>query len=157
MVVVNQSGGGAVLDQVDADLVGSDQVEISTLDSVYTVTILKLQCDTDVCNTVTSNEDCYLTLSTDRSLNPKILIDSAATKHVIGKDCLPYAINRRKLAHPVTLYTANNTITVYEQGDLPGFNGTFTDALIVHCCSKSLYGAVYACKKHNMGFNINQG
>ncbi len=85
------------------------------------------------------------------------MIDTAATRHVIGNDTRHYAINVRPLDHPVTPYTANDIIMVYEQGDLAGANGTFINDLIVDTCSKSLYATIPACKDHNMGFNLEQG
>ena len=65
------------------------------------------------------------------------------------------AINIRPLPHPITLCTANDSITITEQCDLPG--GFIKGALVVKQCAKSLYAAVYACHVDEMGLVIEEG
>jgi hypothetical protein len=119
----------------------------------HTVTILSLECEPDrACHS-------YITRSLSAVLaeNPSVIVDTAATRHVIGRDTLPYAVNIRPLPCPITLCTANDTVVIREQGDLPGAGVPMQGALIVKQCSKSLYAAVAACREQNMSLVVDDG
>ena len=102
-------------------------------------------------------ERAHMTLSHNPGDNPRVVVDTAATRHVVGRDTLPYAINVRQLPVPIKLCTANDSIEVTMQCDLPGAGGTMNNALLVNTCSKSLFAAVYACYEHGMGLTVDEG
>ena len=109
------------------------------------VVILSLACDSNLGDTV-----CFTT-----SDMPSVVVDTAATRHVIGRGTLSFAVNVRPLSSLVTLYTANGTVDVDKQGDLPGAGGLMQDALIVPCCAKSLFAAVTSCRVNNMSMIVD--
>ena len=116
----------------------------------HTVTILSLECEPD--------REChsYITRSVLAD-NPSVIVDTAATRHVIGRDTLPYAVNVRPLPCPITLCTANDTVVIREQGDLPGAGVPMQGALVVRQCSKSLCAVVVACREENMSLIVDDG
>ena len=87
----------------------------------------------------------------------RVVMDTAATMPIVGKDLMHLARNVRPLPHPVSLETANGLVEVTSQCDLPAPHGVMNNSLCVPSCARTLNPGVATCLKHGFGLVIDEG
>ncbi len=128
LVIVNQSGGGVLVDSTAR----CDSVEAGG----------PIACLGDTYHT-------KLPYS-----NP--IVDSGATISMLGQDLMPHVVNRELLDRPIEVVTANDSIILTHQGDIPGDN-PMKQAVINEASAKSLLSLRELCIRYNAGFEVGPG
>ena len=88
---------------------------------------------------------------------PGVIGDTGATLRVVGRDHLDKAVNIRDLPNPIRLKTANKTIILTKQCDLPDYHGLMNGAAINEHSQHSLLPIVPICRELNASFNLSIG
>jgi len=128
LVIVNQSGGGVLVDSTAR----CDSVEAGG----------PIACLGDTYHT-------KLPYS-----NP--IVDSGATISMLGQDLMPHVVNRELLDRPIEVVTANDSIILTHQGDIPGDN-PMKQAVINEASAKSLLSLRELCIRYDAGFEVGPG